>query len=157
MQPSTTDFQQIYSFLIAAGLVPFFIAAKAPIFSLEVIPVIGDIRRAGALYALVIVSFMAGVHWGICIANNSLIDSSKSAKLMIASNAYAVFQWLCYLFFGPYRVFNASLIIAFSLIFISDRSLFKQSVINEYYYRTRKLVTIAVLVCLSLSFVTRLN
>lgn len=156
MQPFITDSKHLYPLLMAAGLAPFFITAIAPIFSLEVIPVIGDIYRAGALYGLIIVSFMAGIHWGICITSNSLVNSSQSATLMTASNAYTVLPWLCYLFFGPNSVFYASLIIAFSLIFVADRSLFKQGVINEHYYRTRKLVTIAVLVCLGLSFVIRL-
>ena len=50
--------------LAAAGAIPFFIGAFAPVLGVELITRRGDVEGAVLAYGLTIASFMAGVHWG---------------------------------------------------------------------------------------------
>jgi Protein of unknown function (DUF3429) len=55
---------RIYSLLTYAGALPFVACALIPLFGVSSIKLIGSFDYIAAVYALTIVSFMAGVHWG---------------------------------------------------------------------------------------------
>lgn len=124
-------------------------AALALLTGTHSLPLIGAIDRASALYMLIIVSFMSGIHWGLAInLSNSKINNSQALLLLLASNAYAIVPWACYLLIGVSFWFHASLAIAFLLILATDSRLQRMGVISQHYYRSRRLVTVIVIICL---------
>lgn len=141
----------LYSLLIFAGVIPFTVAALAPFFGAVSLPLVGAIDVATALYMLVIVSFMSGIHWGLAInTSNTKIDNRQAKGLMLASNIYTIVPWACYLLLGISVWLYASLALAFILILATDAKLQTMQVISEHYYRSRRLVTVIVVICLIL-------
>jgi Protein of unknown function (DUF3429) len=139
------DSMQNYSLLRTlpyAGALPFVLGAAAQ-FSPTVPTIIYmimfiDVQHLVLSYGLLIVSFMAGVHWG-----QSVSRVQSRFNLLLSSNAVALIAWGCYLTLPPFYV---CLVFAalFALLYVIDTQLS----LDPSYLQTRRNVTC--IVCISL-------
>lgn len=125
-----------------AGTLPFVLGAAAqfstswPTIIYMVIFI--DVQHLVLSYGLLIVSFMAGVHWG-----QSVSGVQSRFNLLVSSNAVALIAWGCYLTLPPFYV---CLVFAalFALLYVIDTQLS----LDPSYLQTRRNVTL--IVCISL-------
>ncbi len=102
-----------------------------------------DTRRIVLSYGVLIVSFMAGVHWG-----QYLSGTRGKLNLLITSNMIALVAWVGGLLMLPTHICYL-LIVLFALLYVIDRGL----EIPTAYLQTRRNVTLIVCACLlALSF-----
>lgn len=71
------------------GTLPFAAGFLLPLLGMTQLPVLGDVPQAALLYGVVIVSFMAGVHWGQHLSRPEQVP----AFFLLASNAVALTAW----------------------------------------------------------------
>jgi len=138
------DRNNVHLYLAYAGLVPFIACALALAADVSVIPVLGGVKHALAVYALVIASFMAGVHWGQHLGRTD----AWAMYLAGASNLVAIAIWLLYLLLSLDQLL-LMLGAAFIVLLWIDRRLFKLGCIAGRYFRTRCRVTLVVLLTLT--------
>lgn len=93
-------------------------------------------------YGLVILGFMAGVHWG-----QHLSGARSALSLPLASNAFALAAWFGWLLLAP-RWYFLLLAALFALLLTVDSSLRNSGAISAAYWRTRVQVTIIVALAL---------
>jgi hypothetical protein len=119
------------------GALPFVFAVAAIWFSWQ-LPF--GLQAAALLsgYGLVILGFMAGVHWG-----QHLSGIKSPLNLLLASNAIALAGWFGWLFLSPqwYFLLLSGL---FVLLLIVDFGLHSSGAISSHYWRVRGQVTFAV-------------
>jgi len=133
--------------LILAGALPFIAGTLALIAGVRFLPLLGDISHAVAIYALVIATFLTGIHWG-----QQLSLGSMPINLFISSNIIAVLIWLSWLIL-PVTGFLFFLIPVLAVMLIIDRSLCMAKVITDSYLRTRMVITAIVMLCLIITAV----
>lgn len=134
---------KLYNLLAYLGSLPFVISALLMHFGTQHIAVLGDVTFIASSYALVIVVFMSGIHWG-----NYLSDkNSNTINLLLISNVITVLSWLVFLTItSPYVFLFYAL--AFCILLIIDMKLFKQEVLTKKYFITRCFVTFIVVTSL---------
>lgn len=135
--------RSLTSWLALAGAVPFIAAALALPFGLEPLAPWASMREMVQSYGLLIVSFMAGVHWGQHLSGHRL-----PANLLLTSNGVTLAAWFAYLLL-PGALFLLVLAGLFALLYLLDRQLAGRSAISPGYLRMRGVVT--AIVCLSLA------
>jgi hypothetical protein len=121
-----------------AGALPFMACAILLIAQFELLPLLGSTHNVARSYGLLIISFMAGVHWG-----QHLAGVRGPFSLLMSSNAAALAAWFGFLLLSL-QWFYVLLIVLFAAIYIIDRQL--QT--DPHYMIVRRNVT--VLVCPSL-------
>ena len=126
-----------------AGTLPFVLGA-ASLFSTTLPTLIYmvmfiDVQHLVLSFGLLIVAFMAGVHWG-----QSVSGVQSRFNLLVSSNAVALIAWGCYLTLPPFYV---CLVFAalFALLYVIDTQLS----LDPSYLQTRRVVTIIVCSCLA--------
>ena len=138
---------KVYPYLTFAGALPFIFCAICLTSDLNVIPVLGDIKKILSLYGLVIASFIAGAHWGQHLYIN---DGQWCRLLAIISNIMAVLLWLGFLLLS-FKMLLAVLVAAFIIYLIIDYRLFQNNFITFNYFQTRIIVTCIVITSLIFS------
>lgn len=128
--------------LAIAGIAPFAACAAMLLAGVREAPHLGDVQRLVASYSLLILAFMAGVHWG-----QRLSGIAAGLNLFILSNVVALAGWFAYLFF-PARLYFGALIALFVLLFAIDRMIAARGGLSPHYLQTRTGVTAAVVACL---------
>jgi Protein of unknown function (DUF3429) len=128
--------------LPAFGVLPFVAGALASALRVPVLPLIGLVQLAVLSYGLMIVSFMAGVHWG-----QYLSGVRTRVDLLVSSNVVALAAWFGFLFL-PNLYFCLLLIVLFVVLNSIDGHLHQQGVIDPQYRQLRSYVT--AVVCASL-------
>lgn len=122
--------------LMYAGTIPF--VASALIFL--VLPASSDwiapVQEGLSAYALVIGSFMAGVHWGQQLG----LAPGWQRALMLLSNAVALALWLGFLLL-PFQLMTLVFVAAFAMLLVIDHGLAGDGHITRRYYFHRKAVT----------------
>ncbi len=98
-------------------------------------------------YALMIVSFMAGVHWGQHLS----IDNGMSKKLALSSNVIALMASVGF-FALPFHVFYLLAAVLLLVILIVDLCYKPELGLCDAYKKTRIIVTTIAAVSLSISF-----
>jgi Protein of unknown function (DUF3429) len=98
-------------------------------------------------YGLVILGFMAGVHWG-----QHLSGTPSSWNLPFASNAIALAAWFGWMLLSP-RWYFLLLAALFAILLAVDSSLRGSGAISAAYWRTRVQVTIIVAIALNIAAV----
>ena len=84
---------------MALGCVPFIVAAFAPHLGIFNLPVIGNLQNAIGYYALAIVSYLAGMQWGISLMPSteeqqpSYTTKMCPKRMMLASNIFVLVPW----------------------------------------------------------------
>jgi Protein of unknown function (DUF3429) len=97
-----------------------------------------DVRHMVLSYGLLIISFMAGVHWG-----QYLSGLRPRLNLLVSSNAVAVLTWFCYL-----KLQTFELLLVFTGIFVVIYLIDAQLRLDSSYMQTRRNVTAIVCSCL---------
>ncbi len=126
----------LYILVTYAGTLPFIAGALMLFTGIHSIGSLGSVTEIIAIYALIIISFIAGVHLG-----TYLFYSTKTPKpLFIISNIVAALAWMSLLFASPT---NATLILVGAFIYLLgvDFLLKQEMFISPTYFVTRLIVT----------------
>jgi len=143
---------KLYTWLAYLGTFPFVLSATLISLDIQKLIILGDLVFVANSYALVIVVFMSGIHWG-----NYLSDKQSSTiNLLLTSNAITIFSWLAFLTLPLPFVF-VFYCIAFFLLLLIDMKLFSHNVITKHYLVTRCMVTCIVITSLLLIVVSLTN
>jgi hypothetical protein len=135
---------RIYSILTYAGALPFTAFALLPLLGVSAIQRIGSVDYIAAVYALTIVSFMAGVHWGMAL------DPQRTewpVNLFLSSNAVTIMAWLVFLSTTP-KITLIIGILAFLYLLWVDYRLYSLNMLTAHYLQTRRRVTALVVLSL---------
>jgi uncharacterized membrane protein YoaK (UPF0700 family) len=121
-----------------AGALPFAGAAALLVLKVQHVPLFGTVRTVVLSYGLLIISFMAGVHWG-----QYLEGVRAKVNMLVSSIVVALAAWFGFLLL-PAFWFCLLLIFLFAVLYLIDTQLHAPS----DYLKTRRNVT--VVVCFSL-------
>lgn len=127
--------------LTFAGALPFLAAVAAVAFA----PVWASsaVWQAVLAYAVVIASFVSGIHWGLFVYR----DRAMPLNLFITSNICALAAWAALLV--PSLPGALALLIAvFAALFVIDHALWRAGAHAGWFYRLRAIITGIVLAAL---------
>lgn len=132
--------EQLARMLMYAGLLPFWGCVLVALLPLET----GlDLRLILVSYGAVIVSFIAGIHWGIYLHQEAPVN------LFLHSNIAAVLAWVAVLLPWP---FGTPLLVAcFIYLLAIDRRLFTCALIDPWFMAMRIRITALVVAALLVS------
>ena len=133
----------LYTTLALAGTLPFVAGAYCLSMGYIIVPVFGATALAVSLYALIILSFMAGTHWGMFF----IAPHKRRVWLLLWSNFAALAGWFFFLFSAP-LVFLCTLIALFFALLAVDFALKNDEIISNTYLRTRLIATFITVICL---------
>ena len=135
--------KRIYPALTHAGILPF-VAGALLLHLGGDDPILAEqVRRGLGAYSLIILSFIAGSHWGQHLQMN-VRDSQLPA---LASNAIVLALWLAYLTL-PFELLMLCCMGALLILLGVDQWLRRREVIDSLYFRLRCRVTAVVLLAL---------
>lgn len=129
--------------LAMVGTIPFIAAALLPLLGHDALPQLGPLDQLVASYGLAIVCFLAGAHWGTCLAGRS----PASLNLFIISNVIFLAVWFAYVGAGVKTALSVQTGAFVALLFI-DLRLRKADVISAAYLRLRIVATLIAVVSL---------
>lgn len=150
--------KQMYTSLMTVGCLPFVVAALGPYFGVFELPFFGNLQTTVAYYGLAIVSFMAGMQWGISLMPSTSEQPGYASKMcpirmMLASNVFVLVPWLIVCALGVGVSYYFSLAVTFMLMVLTDYRLMSRGILSGHYYQMRLIVTGVVVVSLvSLAF-----
>lgn len=127
--------------LTLAGAIPFALPALLYLFGISQLPLLGALQPVVGSYGLVILSFMAGVHWG------QVIHKPRWHLLLIISNVITLSGWFAFLT-GSTTLLWCVLVLGFVALLLVDRRLLAAGMITPAYWRLRMVVTIIVVTAL---------
>ena len=136
----------IHSVLAVLGVLPFIgclimllYPVSSPLFS-------GKIAETMSLYGLLIVSFIAGSHWGITLVGSQ----DKRVEIALSTNVVVVLLWLLYgRLSTPVMLCLEALMLA--ILLVQERLAWEMQVWPAGYATIRYWVTISVMVLLCLA------
>lgn len=138
--------RNIYPYLTYAGAIPFIFCAGFLIFGIPHVPILGSIQDILSLYALIIASFMSGVHWG----QHLHLEGVFKRVLPISSNIIAILLLLGFLVLN-FNMLLIMFIIVFLFLLLVDYKLYKNNSITREYFKTRSFVSVVVILSLFIS------
>ena len=138
----------LYAWLAYAGAIPFLACALLPFTGIVDLPWVGSLHYVSASYALVIVSFMAGIVGSFLIA---LLG--PPGVLLLTSNAVTLAAWFAFLL-APLPLTLVVAAAAFAVLLLVDYRLERGGAHAGAYLRTRRNVTTLVIVALGLTALT---
>ena len=108
---------------------------------------ITNIEAIISIYAIAIISFISGSHWGL----NFKLKSLLSSLILISSNITVISIWLAYLFL-IFEIFIFVASVAFIILLFIDKKLLDEAFYTRKYFQTRLIATSIVLLsfCLML-------
>lgn len=127
-------------FLTISGILPFLIILVLSLFQIYPIPL--DYQFIFSTYSVIIISFIAGSHWGI--AKNI----SNGKRIKIESNLITLIAWACILWNSIYAW--VVVILCFIYLQYIDLRLRNKSYISQYYYQSRLVATSCVVVIITI-------
>lgn len=128
--------------LMLMGLIPFWVLALAGILSPTAFGF--DLRLPLLSYGAVIVSFIAGIHWGLYLQQDAPMN------LFIHSNIIAVVAWVAVILSSS--ISYLILVGCFVYLLVIDRRLYQASLIDPWFMRKRIEITALVITALVLTF-----
>lgn len=122
------------------GSLPFLACALIALTGHDWLDAVGGPLRVGNLYALLILAFMAGTHWGQGLG-------TETSSPWLPSNAVALAAFFAALLLPPglQALVNAALFVALALF---DHRQWRAGVIDRAYWSTRWQVSAVVVACL---------
>lgn len=120
-----------------AGTLPFLAGMALLGGGHETLPGLGEVTPALQHYALVIIAFLAGSHWGLGVA----LASPLRTRLLLTSNVAALAAWGSSLWLAPPAMLSACALLL-AILLVSDRWLRHAVLIEGRYWRTRVRVTL---------------
>ena len=140
----------LYILLAVAGAAPFAAWALLRLLEIETLPFLGHVDLTGSTYSALIITFLAGSHWG----NSLHSDHSSDYRILLISNLIMLTSWLTLLLI-PFGVLHVSaFIVCLIVLLLTDFHLFRKNQITENYYLTRLMVTGLVMMLLFITGVT---
>ena len=136
--------QKLYKALAYAGAIPFVVCAVAALVGVSVPGPAESLERLAASYGLTIVSFMAGVLWGVHLTS----DDAATGHLFVASNAVALVAWAAFLA-GPPKLALGVMAVLFLYLLYVDYALCRSGVLTEHYLALRRNITAIVILSLT--------
>ncbi|WP_257098630.1 DUF3429 domain-containing protein [Pseudovibrio flavus] len=133
----------LFDVLAYAGTLPFIFCAGALSMGYTELPHVGTLHEILASYTLMILTFMAGTHWGEYIAGNV----HNEINLLVTSNVIALGGWILFLLAPPYTFFIGCIALFITLLWI-EWTLHRHKLIGFKYFRMR--ITATAIVTLSL-------
>lgn len=137
MNSSMFTRDNIYILVTYAGALPFIACAMMLYSGIDTLGGIGSVSNISAVLALIIVSFIAGVHLGTYI----FYHTQTPKQLLIISNVVAAISWLA-LLITETNIAIFVLIFAFIYLLIVDYLLKRELFISNNYFNTRLVVTL---------------
>ena len=128
---------RLYTILAFAGTVPFLACALLIVLRIEAMLPLGPLDALASSYAMVIVSFLAGIHW----ATELYQERRTQLSLFVTSNVVLLFVWFAYVLV-PMLWQLLSQALALVVLLLIDRQLQRQAIISSHYLRTRLAATI---------------
>ncbi|MGD8978166.1 MAG: DUF3429 domain-containing protein [Gammaproteobacteria bacterium] len=141
-----SDKSKTYPLLAYAGAIPFVLCAIAPWLGVTDLGRIGSVGSVAASYGLAIVSFMAGILWGICLIGAKPVPGN----LFFVSNAVTLAAWFAFLLTPP-TVALGVMALLFLYLLMVDARLTRTGALDDRYFRTRRNVTLLVVLSLVLT------
>lgn len=135
-----------FAWLAYAGAVPFVACALLPPAGVRELPLIGSLDYVAVSYAIVIVSFMAGTHWGHALAD----PGGPPGWLLLTSNALTLAAWFSFLL-APLALTLVVAAAAFAALLLIDYRLQRSGAHAPAYLQARRNVTAIVIVALGLT------
>ena len=129
------------------GTIPFIFSSVLFGMSIHELPLLGSVEKILSVYALVILSFLAGSHWG---QHLQIKKGQWNLYLSILSNGIAVVLWLGFLLFS-FKILMVIFAVTFLVLLIIDHRLFQMDLINRHYFQTRFFVSLIVIMSLLVS------
>lgn len=145
MTVDSSTHSTMYLYLTLAGTIPFLVGTTCLLTGVDLLPGGIPTQSMVSAYALLILSFMAGVHWG----QHLHLTGNWRTRLPLASNLIAISAWVGFLVLD----FDALCLLlagGFLVLLWIDRALLNATVISEAYFRTRVMATFIVAVSLIL-------
>lgn len=127
--------------LTFAGVIPFTLPALLYLFGVSQLPLLGALQPIVGSYGLVILSFMAGVHWG------QVIDKPRWHLWLIISNVITLSGWFAFLSANATLLWCV-LILGFIALLLVDQRLLTAAIITQVYWRLRMVVTTVVVLAM---------
>jgi uncharacterized membrane protein len=125
--------------LSLAGLVPFYVSVAA---IWQILP--GDWEEVGwyilQSYGAIILSFLAGIHWGRALGAQNL----QAAPLLLWSNIIALVAWVA-LFVAQPLVLLSLMMACFALQYAVDARMVARGILPQWYLPLRRGVTLGVM------------
>lgn len=139
---------KLSSYLIYFGALPFI--ALSALLAFKKAEIYGyNIQHLLFLYGTIICGFVCGSHWGLLLTTGR----QNCVPVLVLSNVYAICVWLSYLA-HTFRAKILLLILIVLLLLGSDKMLLTRNIISANYYTTRKWVTLTVVLCLIVAYLT---
>jgi hypothetical protein len=135
--------KRLIKILAYAGLLPFIISIIFSFSNYD--PFFLTNNLLIHIYGTIIVSFLAGIHWGISLLKYT------SYNLLIHSNIIAVLSWFS--FFLDHSIGIFLLIFSFLYLLCIDYNLYRKGILEYYYMSVRVSVTFLVISCLIVDLV----
>lgn len=126
----------LYSTLAFAGLLPFLAAAIASLVGAWPLVAFATPDDLANGYGLVIVCFLAGIHWATAIYH----ESAARNWLLLVSNVILLAVWIAYVF-SPMSVSLLVQITALNVMLGIDFGLKEDGLISAQYWRVRLIAT----------------
>ena len=136
--------KRLYTTLTYAGVLPFVACALMPYLGIRELQGIGTFDYIARTYGLVIVCFLAGVHWGTFLYHRS----ESPDNLFATSNVTVLAVFFAFLLNAPAIVLFV-LILAFLALLLVDYRLLRAQLLTGYYYRLRRNATAIAVVALA--------
>ena len=142
---SPTPPNRFASLLTYAGVLPFLILSFYQCFYPGHSLLGFNPRVLFQAYAAVILSFLAGIHWGIALQNPARCQRT----LFVSSNLIALLAWGT-LFKPLHLITSCVLMLAFLYQLLFDACLWRQGLLATWFFRLRLSVTLPVMLSLAL-------
>lgn len=127
----------LYILVTYAGALPFIACAMMLYSGIDTLEGFGSVSNISAIFALIIVSFIAGLHLGTYL----FYRTQTPKPLFIISNIIAAIAWIS-LLLANVKVAIAILIFAFIYLLLVDYLLKRELFISKSYFNTRLIVTL---------------
>lgn len=128
------------SILMRLGVLPFLLLTLLSFFSLPTWLSWLQPHEALSAYALVILTFMAGTHWGMYLAS----EQKGCNFLLLSSNVIALGCWVVVWF----KLSILWLLLGFAWQLWVDWGLWRRSAITRLYWHNRVMISGLVMICL---------
>ena len=138
--------KMVYPFLSYAGTLPFIFCATCLAQGIQIIPLIGYTEKVLTGYGLVIVSFLAGSHWGLHL----VINKKSLIYLPLTSNVTVIIIWVSF-FILQFKVLLCVFIFSLLILLGIDKKLYEDGIISYRYIKTRCSVSLIVILSLIIS------
>ncbi len=136
---------KIDRYLTFLGVIPFLLLLMLSFYNFERTDYTSNLFHA---YSAIIISFIAGTHWGIC-----LYSKDGNNRILLESNLITLMAWFS--LFSLSSMTELIMIGCFLYLLHVDQRLQKNGLISELYFRRRMLATFTVILIQILFYINR--